>query len=59
MLRTGDDPEPKGMIRVTTFCLKPGDPPPSGEQQEGTRSCHCFFCVEVRSAENKEQVKTV
>jgi hypothetical protein len=35
VLRTGDDPEPKGMIRITTFCLKPGDPPPSGEQQEG------------------------
>jgi hypothetical protein len=35
VLRTEADPDPKGMIKITAFCLRPGDTPPSGEQQEG------------------------
>jgi hypothetical protein len=35
VLRTEADPDPRGVIKITAFCLRPGDTPPSGEQQEG------------------------
>eukprot|EP00397_Hematodinium_sp_SG-2012_P002251 GEMP01002257.1.p1 GENE.GEMP01002257.1~~GEMP01002257.1.p1 ORF type:complete len:1429 (+),score=308.39 GEMP01002257.1:138-4424(+) len=33
-LREDDESEPKGTVKLTVFCLRPGDPAPSADQQE-------------------------
>jgi len=33
-LREDDESEPRGTIKLTVFCLSPGDPAPSADQQE-------------------------